>query len=438
MANNLINVEGYLQDYAIHLMQNSFCVTRSLNDRYLSYQNLAGTLGPNFLVNLPTRTIARSGFGFTADGNSGSFSQRSMRVSADEEISAEFPYTDIDYALFDKNEAITQAAMSNINEMAIRFESFYTDKVANSGYRFFGSPAVTSGQMTTVPEITRAVNQFDSFGCVNGAKKYVIMPPTAAADTISSGLQQFVTDRNEKLALAGEIGYLGGVRQTIFCNSNLLSAHIAGTAADNPNNLTPGYTIVSVTPTNPTNPDDANGDNTSVIVLSGMTAGETVVENDMLDIGQLSDDPLRFLTFTGYRRSENPVQARVTVGGTVDGAGNLTITVQPAFIFDGTETNPYRNLSRAIVPGTDTIRFCKSHIPGLMYFGEYGIKVNPKLPNAEPYDGATIRNKETGIAIRAFYGKAGIDKVFKYFVHEALLGYGAASEGFARILYPLQ
>ena len=437
MANTLVNVEGYLQDNAVHILDNSFCITKTLNPEYEGYDNLQGTLGPKFLVNLPTRTVARKGFGFTANGTDGQFSQRSMSVTADQEGAAEFPYSDIDSALFDKNKGISQAAMSNLTELANQFEGFYADKVSTAGYRFIGSPAVLPGQMQTVQEVTQGDALFESFGCVQGTEKHWIMPMVASAKTVSSGLQEFAPKRNNELALNGEIGVLGGVRKTVFCRSNLLPVHTAGTAADNVLNLSSGYTITSVTPTNAINPDDANGDNTSTIVLSGMTNGETILADDMLDIGVLNAaNPLRYLTFSGYHQSETTVQCRVVTGDTVAG-GVATILVQPALIFDATNLNAYRNLNRDIIAGTDTIRFVKSHRSGCLYFGQYGFRVNPLLPDAEPYPSSSIKNQETGIAIRAFYGRAGVGNPFKYFVHESLYGFGAASEGFARVIYPL-
>ena len=439
VANILVNVEGYLQDHAVHVLQAKWCVTRTLNDRYASYTGLNGTLGPKFLVNLPSRTTTDDNFGFDASTpTAGEFSQRSLGVTANKEVQAKFSYTDIEHALFDQNDAITQTAMSNLNEIAARTERYYIQQVTSSGYRFFGSPAAINGQMTSVSEVTNAVAKFDSFGCVYGEQKYCIMPMTKAASTIQTGLQQFVPRRNETLALAGEIGNLGGVPDVVYCNSNLLDVHTSGTIANDAINLNTGYTITSITPSNTVNPDDANGDNTSVVVLSGVPAGLTILADDMIDIGALnSADPIRFLTFgSGYARSENQVQGRV-VADAVEAGGSITFTVQPAYIFDGTNVNAYRNLSRAFDLANDTVRVVKSHGVGLLYFGQYGFRVNPKLPNAEPYSSATIKNKETGTSIRAYYGQAGVGGAYKYFVHQCLLGYGAATEGFARIIYGL-
>lgn len=439
MANNLVNVEGYLQDNAVHVLEAKYCVTRTLNDEYVGYNNLAGTLGPRFLVNLPTRTSTDDAFGFDAStATAGEFSQRSMAVTADKEIQAKFSYTDIEHALFDKNEAISQSAMSNLVEMGAKTEIYYIDQIASSGYRFFGDPAATTGQMTSVGAVTDAVAKFDSFGCIHGKQKYFVMPIAKAAATIQTSFQQFVPRRNERLSLAGEIGLLNGVPDTVYCNSNLLGVHTAGTVANDAINLSTGYTIDSITPTNIINPDDASGDNTSTIVLSGVPDGLIANANDLIDIGALNTaDPIRFLTFgSGYARSETHVQGRVTVTSAPAAAGNLTFIVQPAYIFDATPPlNPYRNLSRAFDLANDTVRFCKSHAIGLLYYGNYGFKVNPELPKSEPYPTSSIVNKDTGISMRAFYGQAGLGSVFKYFVHQMLIGYGAASEGFGRIIY---
>ena len=158
----------------------------------------------------------------------------------------------------------------------------------------------------------------------------------------------------------------------------------------------------------------------------------------MIDIGHLNtSNPLLYLTFTGYHVSQQEVQGLVISGGTADGSGLLQIQIIPALIFDATEKDVNRNLNRAIIIGTDTVRVAKTHRAGGVYIGEYGKFVNPPLPNKTPYPTGTAQSKETQISVRAYYGAARLGSETKYFVHDALYGFGGASEGFGRILYPV-
>lgn len=438
MANTLQNVQGYV-DIAEPLLTNELCVVRTLCKDYENWDKPEqyGTRGQTFLAKFPTRlTPINWSLTFSPDGTVGSFAERTISITADQLVNLPYPITNVESAVFKTKNIISDNMRTSINEMANQFEKFAIDSVANSGYRFIGPPAAAAGQMQTVEEITIGVNQFQSFGC-GGLRGYCVMPMLAAARTTQSSLQQFVLKRNETIALKGEIGELGGVTGITFCRNNMLGTHISGTAAEDPANLSTGFTIVSVTPDNTVNPDDGAGTNTSTVVITG-TPGLTILENDLLDIGELNTgNPLRFLTFTGYVSSEGPVQGRVIADAVEAPGGTYTFQIQPSLIFDGTDTNAYRNLSRAIIPGTDTIRFVRSHSRGLLYYGDYGKWVAPTLPDTDPFPSGSVRSVDTGVSFRAYYGQVGIGNPTKYFVHDAIFGYGRASEGFARVIYPL-
>lgn len=437
MANNLQLVQGYVT-IAEHILSNELCVVKTLDKEYQNWDvpETYGTRGQTFLAKMPTRLTPSSGLTFNPDGNVGSFVERTISISADQLTNLPYPITNVESATFKTKDIISDNGRTSINEMANQFEKFAIESVANSGYRFVGNPAAAPGQMQTVSDVTIGVSQFQSFGCA-GLGNYFIMPMLAAARTIQTGLQQFVTKRNDDLALKGEIGQLGGVNGVTFCQNNLLGKHIAGTLSEDAANLSTGFTIVSVTPDNIINPDDGAGTNTSTVVITG-TPGLTILENDLIDIGQLNTiSPLNFLTFTGYADGEAPVQGRVIADAVEAPGGTYTFQIQPALIFDVTETNSFRNLSRDIIAGVDTIRIVKSHSRGLLYYGNYGKWVAPTLPDTEPFPGGSVRSADTGVSFRAYYGQVGIGDPTKYFVHDAIYGYGSASEGFARVIYPL-
>lgn len=437
MANSTFDVQGYVDDEALPILVNKLGITRTLDRKYENWEKPEsyGTRGDTFLCKLPTRINANDGLTFqTQEGSTdGDFAERVLAVVAGEQANARYAITDVQQAVFDVDGLLKSNPIASLNELAIKMDTFSATSVSFRGYRAFGDFAISPNQNTTVAEVTDNVATFQSFGC--GSMGYYANPFRVSAKIVQSGLQQFVLKRNEDLAVKGELGELGGVPETTFLTTNLLPVHTAGTAADDAGNLTPGFTIDSVVVTPPTN-DLSSGTQagTTTINLSGMTNGLTILKDDMIDIGKLNiADPLFYLTFTGYIPSEQLLQGRVTANVTVAG-GVVAVVVEPAMIFDGANLNVNRNLSRDIIPGTDTLRVAKSHRCGALYLGEYGKFVSPPLPQKEPYPTGTKMSPEMQLSVRAYYGANALGGQTKYFVQDVIYGFGGGAEGFARVL----
>jgi len=438
MANTLFPIQAYLTEDALPLLSNSFGVTRTMSKEYSDYKVALkrGARGATTLLPLPTRSRNINSIPFDAT-TEGSFAERQFSITVNKQKSNPFMIEDVESAVYSAPGIVTKNTKGAINEVASAIEQDNILSIATAGYRFFGDVSVTSDQLQTVGEVDEAVNRFQGFGSPAGGMAYFVVPYVASSRILQTAYQQFVNKRNDELSLKGEIGMLGGVEDTMFMKSSLLPVHTAGTAANDAINTSTGYDIVSVTP-NAAASGGLEADNTSVVVLENMTVGTTIVADDMIDIGVLNTaDPLRFLTFTGYALSESHVQGRVITGGTVDGSGDLTITIAPALIYDGTATNPYQNLNRDIVAGTDTMRIAKSHRAGLLYFGDYMYFMSPDLPDTEPFPSSSMRDELSGCTLRAYYGTAGIGSGLKQFVHDSYTGAAGAPEGAARLLFPL-
>jgi len=440
------NVEAFLSKKALPIFENDLGVTRTMNPEYADYADNQrdGIEGATALVRLPTRlrNLDTLAFNTTTSGN---FVQRQFSISVTEQKANPIQVQNVEEALYSKQSIITDNAVTQIVEMANSVEKYNIGVIQNTGYRFFGDPSAASGQLQSVAETDLAVNKFQSFGMPANSEIQYVVPYTASSTILQTAYQQFVTKRNNELSLRGEIGYLDGVDRTLFMKSNFLNVHTAGTASNFATNLTTGYTITSVTP-NPdygslTSTNITESSNTSTIVLEGMNPGDTVVVNDMLDIGFFNDadNPLRFFTQSGYQPSSNSVQARVVTGGTVDGLGALTIVVQPALIFDPLNINPFQNINRPIITGggagADTIRFCKSHRAGLMYFGKRMYFLNPKLSNTDPFPSASIRSK-AGFSMRAYHGHI-MGQASNIFTYDMFFGSGGDPAAAARLIFPL-
>lgn len=437
-TNSKFDVVGYADKDAVPMLENKLGTVLTLDRKYQGWERAEyfGTRGQSFTTKLPTRLNADDGITFDqTDPADGSFSERILAVTADQLKNSRYAYTNVEEAVYDVDGLLNTNPQSAVNEIANAMDRFAATSVSLRGYRAFGDFAVQSGQMQTVGEVTDAVATFQSFGC--GSRGYYLIPFRAAAKITQSGLQQFVMKRNEDIAVKGEIGELNGVPDTTFLSTNLLPIHISGTAANNVANLGTGFTIDSVVVTPPSNLITGNQAGITTINLTGMTDGETILVDDIIDIGFLNvSNPLIYLTFTGYNESEQSIQGRVIVGGTVV-ANALQIQIEPALIFDATEINVNRNLNRAIIPGTDTLRVARSHRAAGLYIGEYGKFVNPQLPEKDTYKSASIKSKDTQLSMRVYHGDTRLGADAKYMVHDVLYGFGGAAEGFGRILYPI-
>jgi len=435
--NSTFDVQGYIDNDALPFLHNKLGVTRTLNrsDEDYSKPLAYGTRGDVFAIKKPTRLNAETGLTFdSTSATDGSFTEQVLFVTADQLANSRYAITDVEGAVYNVNGLLKTNPQSALDELANKIDAYNAEQVAFAGYRAFGDFNIQSAQNSTVGEVTQNIALFQSFGCARDT--YYVVPMGNAAQITQSGLQQFVMKRNEEIAVAGEIGELNGAPYTKFLATNLLPVHIAGTAADDATNFLTGYTIDSVNPTPPSNVFGSSQAGTTEIVLTGGTDGTTIVENDMIDIGFLNTaNPLRFLTYRGYIPSEAQVQGRVTSGGTF-ASGTVTITIEPALIFDSANADTNRNLNRPIIPGTDTLRIAASHRAGAIYEGSYGYFVSPALPMREPYPTGTKRDPELQISMRAYYG-AVFDRATKYFVHDVIYGFGAAPEGFGRILLPI-
>jgi len=394
-----------------------------------------GTQGAVYLVEKPIRFNIYDTLAFDPV-NTGSFQQQYMSVAVTTQSRTNYQVPNITDATFTKASVHTGNIVAQTKQLAEKVEYNSAFAATYGGYRFFGDPLVPDGQLQNVAAINRMGAVFRSFGGMGMATCFI--PNLSAAEIRSQSYQLFTLDQNNEFTEEGTIGKLSALPNVLFMETPITLSHIAGTAADDDINLTTGYTIVSATPTAPNVPGIGTPNGTTEIVLSGMTPGTTVVTGDLVQlIGGSALGQLTFLNYTNYDIfSLNPVQGRVITGGTADGAGALTITVSPAWIYDASATpDVNRNLSRAIVPGTDTLRIARSHRAGFMFYKEYMKYVSPPLPPLAPFPSQTVTT-DRGISVRAYYG-AVFGGATSQFVGDLYYGYGSAEEGVCRLLFPL-
>lgn len=432
-----VNVQGFLTKQIAPRLDNALIVTRATDTSQKDYQlaEQYGTQGAAYLVKKPIRFNVENTLAFDAT-NSGSYQQQYMSVAVTNERRTNYQVPNITTATFTPEsihggniEAQTQQLGEEIDRQTAIAASF-------GGYRFFGDPLVPSGQLQTINEVNRMIAIFRSFGGMGHATCFFSL--ITASNIKTQSYQNFTLNQNNDFSDAGTIGQLQGIPNITFMETPIIVNHTAGTAADDALNVT-GYTIANVIPTPPNIPGAGTPNGTTQIDLTEMTPGTTVVPNDVIQINAGAGlAQLRFLNYTNYGIfSNNPVQGRVITGGTVAGDGTLTITISPALIFDNAVTDPdvNRNLSRAIVPGTDVLQIGRSHRAGFIFFKEYIKYISPPLPPRVPFPSQTVTT-DRGISVRASYG-AIFNAATDQFVSDVYFGYGVAEEGVCRILLPL-
>ena len=170
---------------------------------------------------------------------------------------------------------------------------------------------------------------------------------------IGTGLNQFLPEKNDEHVNSWQLGNCRPQNAEIF-TSNLMPIHTSGQAGIDGDTLT----VVSV--------DDPTGANVTQITFSGVstnTAG-SIKSGDVFQFkdGVSGHPDMRYLTFTGYRESANPVQFRATADATSSG-GNVTISISPALNWSGGNT---KNLNNAIAAGMQVLTFPSHRCGGVL------------------------------------------------------------------------
>jgi hypothetical protein len=259
--------------------------------------------------------------------------------------------------------------------------------VESGPFRFYGD-GVT--QINSFQQLAKMLALNAEFGVPTGAPD-VYLPNMAIPDIIGTGLNQFVPARNDVIANSWDLGTYKGSNARYY-RSNLLPAQIAGSAG----NLAQVLTVVST--------NDPTGQNITQITFSGASTSDadSVAYGDMAQFqdGVTGFNNMRFLTWTGYKYCQVPVQFRATAQAGSSSGGLVTVNVFPAL---QSTVGLNQNINQNISPGMQ-VKFLPSHICGMVVSGKALFMAMPKLPDEHPYDTSSIMNKATGASLRMYYG----------------------------------
>lgn len=393
MANTLQAVQTY-QDSALGRLLNMYCGINTFNKRFQDFEKLIANLGSTVTFDLPPRMITSSGLVVS------SFNPLVQRVQSltvggtdalgnSQQANANWAATAQDLIFnIDNNDYRTKVEESAMVSLGTVIESSVMATPVNQAYRYFdlGQTSGLVNQITSYNQLGQLLAKFRTFGTVALDTRAYVDDYVTIPNVIGSGFNQFLPDRNERDFNSWEVGKFG---RCDWYQSNLLPQHVSGTTGQAQQTLT----VISI---------DATG---TILTLSGASATDAnaVKANDLFRFqdGVSGQPNMRYLTFTGYKPTQTPVEVRAVSNAASDSSGHVQVTVYPALISDSTNTN--YNINNPVAAGMQLLGLV-NHRRGFITCGNSAFLAMPQLPDQDPFPTSTKVDMESGASIRGTYG----------------------------------
>lgn len=414
VPNNILQVVQTYQMSGLAYLQNLCCFLTQSNKKYKDFDKLPASLGDTVTFDKPPRMT-------TVNSLVAQFQpadQRVQSLTVDQQISTSYAFTDQQF-IFQVRDYMEKFGMSAVQEIGTKVESNIAANCVSNTYRFYGDGITPINSYT---QLASALALFRNYGSANGTAKGFISD-IAVPGVVSSGLNQFAMDRNNKIANSWELGHFSNCD---WYQSNLLPVHYSGTEG----NVGSTLTVVSFTQNGPQNSIDT-------ITFSGASAANdanSVKQYDkfVFQDGVANQTNLRFLTFIGHLPSSNPVQFQALANATSSGGQQVTVTINPPLQIAPTNN---QNLNTPIVAGQQ-VKVMPSHRAGVIYAGDPLFLAMPQLPTETPYPTGNKVDPETGASIRQYYGSL-FGQNLRGMIHDAIWGSTLVDEYSMALLFPL-
>lgn len=400
--NNILQQVQTYQRSSLALLLNLCCHISTANTRFKDFDKISANLGSTVLFDLPPRFT-------TTQGLVASFQpavQRTLNLTCDQSNNTSFAVNaqqrifnlekgEEDYMRVFGKSAIAELANLVEQNIALNWISGVQSQLVSpptfntfSGpYRFFGNGSTA---LTSYQQLAQSVMFFKNYGAVAEGMK-IYLPDTVIPAIVGNGLNQFVPNRNNEIAMSWEVGDFG-TPLVKYYQSNLMPIHVSGDTGVN------GQTLTVVSTNDPT------GQNVTSITVSGATASDTnaVFSGDLFQFADgVSGQPnMRYLTFIGHAPSANPVQVRAVAASGANASGNVVLNITPALNWAG---GANQNLNNPIAAGMQLLTF-PSHRAGGILGGDALYMAMPQLPEQSPYDTANEYDPDTAASLRLTYG----------------------------------
>ena len=340
-----------------------------------------GNLGDTIGFDLPPRmTVTNS-----LVANFQPADQRIQVLTCGNAASASYAFTSQQF-IFNVEDYMERFGKSAITELGAQIEANIATNTVTNTFRFFGDGV---NPINSFNQLAQALAFFRNFGSASGrAKGY--LSDIAVPNIVGSGLNQFVIDRNNKMAMSWEVGEFSNCD---WYQSNLLPVHIAGTEGQ----VGTVLTVAALT-------FAADGSITAITFNGTSAAGDanSVKQYDKFQFidGVAGQPNMRYLTFVGHQPSSCPVQFQATANAASTGGSQVTVNVYPPL-----QANPtnYQNLNNQVQVGMQ-VRVLPSHRSGMITAGEPLFVGMPMLPDQTPFPTANANDSETGVSLRMYYG----------------------------------
>jgi hypothetical protein len=398
-TNILQQVQTY-QRSSLGLLLNLCCHISTASTRFKDFDKIQANLGSTVTFDLPPRFSSVAGLVAAFEPAV----QRVLQLVCDQANNTSFAVTaqqrifnlekgEEDYMRVFGKSAIAELANLVESNIALNWTSGVVSQLDGSTntfsgpYRFYGNG---STPLTSYQQLAQAVMYFKNYGAVADGMK-IYLPDTVIPSIVGNGLNQFVPNRNDEIAMSWEVGDFG-TPLVQYYQSNLMPIHVSGNSGVDGDT----FTVVST--------NDTTGQNvTQITVTTNGTASDAdaVFSGDLFQFkdGVSGKPNMRYLTFIGHKPSANPVQIRATADAASSGS-SITLNITPALNWAG---GANQNLNNAIQAGMQLETF-PSHRAGGILGGEALFMAMPQLPEQSPYDSANEYDADTGASLRLTYG----------------------------------
>lgn len=412
-SDNILQQVITYQSGGLAFLQNQNCFIGTANTKFKNFDKLTANLGDTVSFDLPLRSTAVNSLVWSTEP----IAQRTKQLTVDYPLSISQAY-DAQQFIFNLHDYMDNIGKSNIIELGSQIESWMAELCVTDTYRFYGdgtTPINSSGQLA------KALAQFRNYGAVNSmAKGY--LSDVAVPDIINTNANQFAPDRANRELMSWELGPFSNCE---WYQSNLLPVHVAGSEGEAGVELT----VYSVTKN--------SLDQITAITFSGTSAASdsnSIKEFDkMYFIDGVSGKPnLRYLTWTGYKPSANPVQFRATADAGSTGASRVTVNIYP---FLQASAGKDQNITSEVQVGMK-VKVLPSHRAGMITAGNPMFLAMPKLPAQVPFPTSNAIDPDTGVSLRMTYGsQLGLNtQVLGY---DVIAGKAQVNEYTMALIFPL-
>lgn len=410
---NILQVVQTYQMAGLAALQNLNCFMGTANTKYKNFDKIQANLGDTVTFDKTPRFTSTNSLVLAFQPAD----QRVQSLTVNQPFSVSYEFNTSQF-IFQAREYMDRFGKFAIAELGAKIEMNIAQNCVTNTYRFYGD-GVTP--INSYNQLAFALAQFRAYGAATtGTKGYI--NSLAEPAIVGSGLNQFVPGRNDQIARSWEIGQFS---DCTWYRSNLLPVHIAGTVGNEAITLT----VVSATYNGVAGAIDS-------ITFSGAPANDPVAlrkYDKLYFVNGIANIPqINYLTFIGHNPSDVPVQCQVTADAASDGAGNVTVFLNPQL--QVLQTN-YQNINTAVIPGMQ-VNVLPSHRAGLITSGDPLFVAMPQLPDQVPFPTANMMDPETGVSIRQYYGLV-FGQDLRAMAYDCIMGSTLVDEMSMALIFPL-